>query len=126
MIASYVSSIGATPKLVLRNGTIPGACGSVDAGTMLAILTLPSTWQTSASGITTIASGPWTGTGATAGTITHYRLKDTSATSSDNTGTTHEQGTVSTSGADINVDNLVVAVGQTISISSWNRTQGGA
>jgi hypothetical protein len=126
MIAAYITSVGTLPKLIFRSGTQPGACASVDSGTMLGILTLPSTWQSSASGVTTIANGPWTGTGAAAGTIGHYRLKDSSATATDNSGTTKEQGTVGTSASDINVDNLVVASGQTISISSWTRTQGGA
>ena len=126
MIVSYTTSVGGSPKLIFRNGTKPSSCTAADAGTMLAILTLPATWVSSATGITTITNGPWSGTGATAGTITHYRLKDSAATASDNSGTTHEQGSCGTGTFDINLDNLVIAVGQTVSIATWNRTQGGA
>jgi hypothetical protein len=126
MIGQYETTLGTAPKLIFRSGAQPGACNSVDSGTMLAILTLPSDWQSNAAGVTTIVGGPWTGTGAAAGTIAHYRLKDSTATATDNTGTTHEQGTCGTTASDINLDNLVVAVGQTISVTSWTRTQGGA
>ncbi len=124
MIGQYETTIGTTPKLILRSGTQPANCAAVDSGTFLAILTLPSDWQGAASGgSVSIANGPWTGTGSAAGTAGHYRLKDSTATSTDNTGTTHEQGAV---GTDIVLDNAVVAVGQAINVTSWTRTQGGA
>jgi len=126
MIGQYETTVSTSPKLIFRSGTQPSSCGASDGGSLLAILTLPADWQSNASGITTIVGNPWTGTGAAAGTIGHYRLKDSTATASDNTGTTHEQGACGTSGSDINLDNLVVAVGQTISVTSWTRTQGGA
>ena len=126
MIGQYESTIGTVPKLILRSGAQPGAANSADSGSLLAILTLPTDWQTNAAGVTTIANGPWTGTGAAAGTVGHYRLKDSTATASDNTGTTHEQGTAGTGGTDIVLDNAVVAISQAISVTSWTRTQGGA
>jgi hypothetical protein len=127
MINTYETSLGTSPKLIIRSGAQPGACNSVDSGSMLAILTLPSDWiSTGASGSVTIVGGPWAGTGATAGTAGHYRLKDSSATATDNSGTTHEQGSVGTGSEDLVLDNAVIAVGQAISITTWTRTQGGA
>lgn len=127
MIGQYESTIGTTPKLILRTGSPPANCAASDSGTFLAIITLPSDWQSAASsGAVTIANGPWSGTGSAAGTVGHYRLKDSTATSTDNTGTTHEQGTAGTSGTDIILDNAVIANGQAISVTSWTRTQGGA
>ena len=126
MIGQYESTVGTSPTLIFRSVAQPGACNSVDSGSLLAILTLPSDWQTNAAGVTTIANGPWTGTGAGPGTIAHYRLKDSTATASDNTGTTHEQGTVGTTSCDINVDNVVIASSQAVSVTAWTRTQGGA
>lgn len=126
MIGQIESTLSTSPKLILRTGAPPANCAAVDSGTFLAILTLPSDWVGAASaGTVTIANGPWTGTGAAGGTIGHYRLKTNAATSTDNTGVTHEQGNVSVSGGDLNLDNLVVATGQTINITSWTRAQGG-
>jgi hypothetical protein len=126
MINVYETTLGTSPKLILRTGTQPTRCNSVDAGSMLAVLTLPSDWiSTGASGSVTIVGGPWTGTGSSAGTATHYRLKDSSATTSDNSGTTHEQGSVGTGSEDLVLDNAVIASGQAISITSWTRTMGG-
>lgn len=127
MIGQYETTLGTTPKLILRTGAPPANCAAADSGTFLAILTLPSDWVgAAASGAVNIANGPWTGTGSAAGTAGHYRLKDSTATSTDNTGTTHEQGTVGQGTGDLSLDNAVIANGQAISISTWTRTQGGA
>jgi len=120
MIATYIATVSTTPKLNFYSGTKPTATTSAATGTTLATLTLPSTWVTSAAGVTTIASGPWTGTGISAGTIGYFRLNDSANT------TVIEQGDVAVGSGDINLDNNVIAVGQTISISTWTRTQGGA
>lgn len=126
LMDQYESTIGTTPKLILRSGTPPASCGAVDSGTFLAILTLPSDWLNAASGGSKTLLGTWSGTGSAAGTAGHYRLKDSTATSTDNTGTTHEQGTVGQGSGDLSLDNNVIANGQAISITTWTRTMGGA
>lgn len=127
MAAVYETTIGTSPKLILRTGAQPANCAAADTGSFLAILTPPSDWMgTTSGGAVTIANGPWTGTVTNSGTVAHYRLKDSTATSTDNTGVTHEQGTVGTGTFDLSLDNLVLAAGQNISISTWTRTIGGA
>jgi hypothetical protein len=126
MIGQYETTLGTTPKLILRTGAPPANCAAVDSGTFLAILTLPSDWMTAASSGAVSLNGSWTGTGSAAGTAGHYRLKDSTATSTDNTGTTHEQGTAGTGADDLVLDNAVIANGQAISVTTWTRTQGGA
>ena len=128
MIGQYESTIGTSPKLILRSGDAPANCAASDSGTLLAIITLPSDWMNAASSGAVTLLGTWAGTGAAAGTVAHYRLKDSTATSTDNTGTTHEQGTVTATGGggDLTVDNTSIAVSQAVSVTSWSRTQGGA
>jgi hypothetical protein len=128
MISQYESTIGTTPKLILRSGTQPANAAAADSGTLLAIITLPSDWATQSNGTLSIANGPWSGVGVAAGTIGHFRLKDATATSTDNTGTTYEQGSVTAtgSGGDLIVDNTSIAVDQTVNVTTWTRTQGGA
>ncbi len=126
MIGQYETTLGTTPKLILRTGAQPSTCASADAGTFLAILTLPSDWASAAaSGAVTLA-GTWSGTGSAAGTAGHYRLKTSAATSTNDTGVTHEQGSVGQGTGDLSLDNAVIANGQAISITTWTRTQGGA
>lgn len=126
MIGQYETTLGTTPKLILRSGTQPADCAAVDSGTFLAILTLPADWMNAASAGSITKNGTWTGTASAAGTVGHYRLKDSTATSTDNTGTTHEQGSVGQGTGDLSLDNVVVANGQTITVTTWTRTQGGA
>ena len=129
MATTYETTIGTSPKLILRTGAQPANCAATDSGAFLAILTCPEDWMSSAtSGSATIGTGPWTGTVSTSGTAGHYRLKDSTATSTDNTGTTHEQGTIGQTGTgsfDLSLDNIILAAGQIISISTWTRNIGG-
>lgn len=126
MIGQYETTVGTSAKLILRAGAPPATCATADAGTFLAILTLPVDWASAASAGAVTLLGTWTGTGSAAGTAAHYRLKDSTATSTNDTGTTHEQGTVGQGTGDLSLDNAVIASGQTINITTWTRTQGGA
>jgi hypothetical protein len=129
MIGQYETTIGVSPKLILRTGAPPANAAAVDSGTFLAIVSAPADWVSAASsGGVTIVGGPWSFTGSASGTVGHYRLKDSTATSTDNTGTTYEQGTVTATGGggDLTLDNVVIAPAQAGSITGWTRTQGGA
>jgi hypothetical protein len=122
MMGQYESTIGTSPKLQLRSGAAPANCAAADSGTLLAEITLPSDWLTAPSAGAVALSGSWAGTGAAAGTVAHYRLKDSAGT------TCHEQGTVTATGGggDLTVDNTSIASGQAVSVTSWTRTQSGA
>ena len=126
MLNQYESTIGTTPKLILRSGSPPADCATADSGTFLGIITLPSDWMAAASGGSVSKSGTWTGTASASGTVGHYRLKDSTATSTDNSGTTYEQGTCGIGTGDLQLDNTSVTSGQNVTITTWSRTQGGA
>lgn len=122
MIGQYETTAGTTPKLQLRTGAQPANCAAADSGTLLAELTLPSDWMTAASGGAITLNGTWTGTASAAGTAAHYRLKDSAGS------VCHEQGsvTITGGGGDLTIDNNVLANTQTVNVTSWTRTQGGA
>ena len=122
MVDTYDTTIGTTARLYLYTGASPpSSCAAADAGTTLALLTLPATYVGAGSnGTVSIANGPWTGTGLAAGTAGHYRIKDSAQT------TTHEQGTIGTGSEDLVLDNAVIATNQAISITTWTRIVGGA
>lgn len=122
MVGQYESTIGTAPKLQIRSGSAPANCAAADSGTLLAELTLPSDWMTSASSGAIAKNGTWSGTGSASGTAAHYRLKDSAGT------TCHEQGTVTATGGggDLTLDNTSIASAQAVTITGWDRTQGGA
>jgi hypothetical protein len=126
MLNQYESTIGTTPKLILRSGAAPADCATADSGTFLGIITLPSDWMAAASAGSIAKAGTWTGTAAATGTVGHYRLKDSTATSTNDTGTTFEQGTVGIGTGDLQLDNTSVTSAQNVTITTWTRTQGGA
>lgn len=118
------TAIGTSPILRLYNGTPPAnVAASLSGNTLLAEGTLPSDWAAGASSGSKSKSGTWTLTGqsgAGAGTsATFYRIYASDGT------TPHEQGTVgaTSSGADLELDNVSVANGQTVSITTFTKSE---
>lgn len=118
----FETTTGTAAKLQIRTGAQPANCAAADSGTLLAELTLPSDWLSAASSGSKSLSGSWTGTGAAAGTAAHFRVKDSAGT------TCHLQGTVTATGGggDMTLDNTSIAVSQTVTITSFSFTIGGA
>ena len=117
------TAIGVSAVLKIRNGAAPANCAAADSGTVLASCTLPSDWMAAASSGSKAKSGTWEDASAdAAGTAAHWRLYASDGT------TCHAQGTVTATGGggDLTVDNVVFAVGQAFSITSFSLTAGNA
>ena len=82
------TTIGTAPLLIFRTGSPPANCAAADSGTLLASSALPSDWLSNSSAGTKSKLGTWSGTSSAAGTVGHFRIKDSTGT------TTHIQGTV--------------------------------
>lgn len=117
------STIGTSAVLKIRTGAAPANCGTADSGSVLATCALPSDWMAAASGGTKALSGTWQDAAAdAAGTAAHFRLYASDGT------TCHAQGTVTATGGggDLQVDNVVFAVGQQFTVTSFTLTAGNA
>jgi hypothetical protein len=115
------TAAGTAPTLTIRTGSVPANCAAARAGTVLATLTLPSDWLTTASGGSKALSGTWQDVAAdAAGTAAHFSV--------DQGATCHIQGTVTAigGGGDMTIDNTSIAAGQQVTITSFNLTAGGA
>lgn len=114
------TAVGTSAILQIRTGAPPANCAAAAAGTLLAALTLPSDWMANASGGTKGKSGTWSGTASAAGTAGHFRVLDSTGT------TCHAQGTITQtgSGGDMQLDNPILAVNQTITESTFTITDG--
>jgi hypothetical protein len=70
------TTIGTAPTLEIRTGAQPANCAAADSGTLLASMTLPSSWMNAASGGTMTLSGTWEDLiPNNAGTAGHFRIK---------------------------------------------------
>lgn len=120
MADSYENHIGAAPVLEIRTGAPPANPATADSGTLIASATLPSDWLTAAASGAKSKNGTWTvvglpaaGGGTAAG---HFRLKQGA--------TCHDQGTVTVTGGggDMTLNNVNIANGQSIDVSSFSLT----
>lgn len=114
------TTIGTAPLLQIWTGTQPANCATASSGTKLVEMTLPSDWLANASSGSKAKSGTWSATAVASGTGGYYRITDSPGT------TCHEQGTVGTSGADLNLDNTSINSGQTVTVSSYSKTAANA
>ena len=117
------TAIGTSAVLKIRTGTVPADCGTADAGSVLATLTLPSDWLAAASGGSKSKSGTWEDASADAtGTAAHFRIYASDGT------TVHMQGTITATGGggDMTVDNTSIASAQQVTITSFTLSAGGA
>lgn len=115
------TAIGESAILKLRSGLPPAAITDPDSGDVLATLELPADWMAGASGGSKAKNGTWQDTSAdAAGTVGHFRVYASDGI------TPHIQGTVTASGGagDLTLDNIVVAEGQSITITGFTLTDG--
>ena len=117
------TAIGTSAVLKIRSGSVPADCGTADAGTVLATLSLPSDWLAAASGGSKSKSGTWEDASADAtGTAGHFRIYASDGT------TVHMQGTITATGGggDMTLDNTSIASAQQVTITSFTLSAGGA
>ena len=117
------TAIGTSAVLKIRTGTVPADCGTADAGSVLATLTLPSDWLAAASGGSKSKSGTWEDTSADAtGTAGHFRVYASNGT------TVHMQGTITATGGggDMTLDNTNITAGQSVTVTSFTVSAGNA
>lgn len=117
------TAIGMSPLLRIYTGAAPADCAAAASGTLLAEMTLPSDWMADASSGAKAKSGTWQDlSGNAAGTAGYWRIYE-------NTGTTcHMQGTCGAvgSGADMELNNTSIALGQEVDVNTFTITRGNA
>lgn len=111
--------------LEIRSGAAPGP-NAADSGTLLASITLPADAFAAASTGSCAKAGTWEDTSADgSGTAAHFRIKQSGDTGGA-TGATDEriEGTVTATsgGGDIELDNISISAGQTVTITSFSVT----
>lgn len=112
---------GVSAILKIRSGAPPADCQTVDSGTVLATLNLPSDYFSAAAAGAKAKLGTWEDAAADAdGTAGHFRLYQTDGT------TVIMQGTCGDTAEDLLLDNAVIATGQQVTITGFTITAGNA
>jgi len=115
------TTIGTSPILKIRTGAAPANCGTADAGTVLATITLPSDWLAAASSGAKALSGTWQDASADAtGTAAHFRIYDSGGS------TCHLQSTVGQGSGDLSLDNTSIVAAQQVNVTAFTLTDGNA
>lgn len=119
------TEIGTAPTLQIRSGSKPANCAAADSGTLLCTMTLPSDWMTAFASGTGGKNGTWSGLGVAAGTAGHFRIRKSGSPDS-----CEIQGNItpasSSPTAEMEIDNASIAIGQTVTVTLFNLTEGNA
>lgn len=118
-----ITTYAGTSALVkIYDGTAPADANTALSGnTLLATLTCSSTLAPAASGgVLTLSSITQDSAADASGTATFYRWYKSDGT------TVIKQGSVGTSGADLNLNTVSIVVGGPVSVTSWTVTDGNA
>lgn len=109
----------AAATIEVRTGSQPATADTAATGTVLATFTLADpAFGTAAAGVATLLSVPRSTTGSAAGTAGWFRAKDSN-------GATVFDGSVGTSGADMNLNTLTISVGVAVDLTSGTVTMPG-
>jgi hypothetical protein len=125
-LEQFESTILTAPKLRIMSGTMPANCAAADSGTLLCEMALPSDYMSAAAAGVKTKLGTWSGTGdagAGAGTNAGYfRIKNTAGA------ITHCQGDITATGGGgaMTLDNINIASGQTVTVTTFTLTEGNA
>lgn len=128
ILSDLITAIGSTAVLVLYSGAPTGKSGgafNADPTGQLVEVSMPSSpFGTPASGVASLANGPWTGT-ATGGSSTapqSYRIKTSSGGA---VTTVVAEGSAGVGSGDVSLATPITS-GQVISVSSFSITAGNA
>lgn len=100
----------------IRTGSQPATANDAATGTLLATVTCADpAFGSASSGVATLAGTPLSTSGVAAGTAGWFRMKDSA-------GNTVMDGSVGTSGAELNLNTTTISVGVTVTVSSGTVT----
>lgn len=114
------TNLGTSAQIKIYTGSPPASVASAVTGTLLSTLTGNSGgWGTVSAGVLTAQAITQDSDAAATGTAGYFRLNDSG-------GGAHAQGTVGTSGADLNFNTVSINASDVVQISSWTITAPGS
>lgn len=117
---AVTTAVGNAGLLRIYTGSAPANCGTAASGTLLSEHTLGSPFSAAASSGAQSPTLPSNVNASNTGTAGYWRVYKSDGT------TCVIQGSVGTSGADMNLNTLSLVSGGPVQINSWTFTEGGA
>jgi hypothetical protein len=119
--SGFKSAFDTTGVIRIYSGTAPGPDNAV-TGTLLSTLTLAATSFSVSGGVATAGAIASDTSAAATGTAGYFRVSLSGDATGASTTLRRLEGTVGTSGADLNLNNTSITSGGTVSISSFSYT----
>ncbi len=116
VLNGITTQLGASASLKIFTGAVPANCAAGDPAGLLVTITLPNPPFAAANAGGMVLSGTWSASASGAGTAASYRMYDSSSVC-------QQQGNVTT---DLVLNNTSIAVGQTVTITTYTLTAGNA
>lgn len=107
MAAALATDVGSAATIEIRSGAKPATPETAASGTLLATVAISGSFTAAGGSIT--AADPASVTVAASGTAGHFRVKTSG-------GTAKIDGTVGTSGADMNLSSVALVAGGTVDL----------
>lgn len=127
-MTDLVTATGSSGFLMIVSGAQPASVATADSGTVLAVLPLSATAGTVSGGVLTF-NAITSETASATGTAGHFLICTSSSTSNCTVGSSTTriiQGSVNTSGGDLNFASTSFTSGETIGVSSLTITANGS
>ena len=115
MAQALEDDMGGTPVLKIFTGAAPTNDTDPNSGTELVSINLPVDAFNVSNGVLALSSAV-NGTGIADGSAGHYRLYNTDGT------TVAQQGAVGQGSGDLSIDNVSIAIGQTVNLNGYSLT----
>ena len=116
---------GTSCSLRIKSGAPPATCATAESGTLLVHINLPTDWMGAADDGAKAKAGTWQDASADGtGTAGHFRVYNSQATMDETT--CFMQGTVAQGSGDLSLDNTSIVAAQTVTISTFQITDGNA
>ena len=114
-MAQLATDVGTSAVLKIWTGSPPANCAAADTGLLLVTFTLSaSSFGTASGGALTLTGTPISVAAGNSGTAGYFRIYPSVPTSTNAV----VQGTVGTSGADLNISNTGITGGQNITLNA--------
>lgn len=115
MAQAMEDNMGGTPVLKIFTGGAPTNDTDPNTGTELVSINLPADAFNISNGVLSLSAAV-SGTGIADGSAGHFRLYNTDGT------TVAQQGTVGQGSGDLSIDNVSIAIGQTVNLNGYSLT----
>jgi hypothetical protein len=111
-------AVGANAILHIFTGAVPATCAAGNSSSNICAMPLGANWLADAANGAVTKNGTWQGNATANGTAGNWRIFASDAT------TCHMQGNCANANGDMTLDNVSIAINQTVTVNAFTLTEG--